>query len=243
MYFKEGLIVHSCNNLKTLSTCTNIFIRYNLLLTNLCFGVLQITDISEQDQLSPSKTDIVDQQPLLESKSNQKVKSEVSCDLVGSSNNSLLLASDQSVAWIEEEFLTEDLSDLDSLKEQGTISVEVTPYGLYPRKDSIISYQQDSCSCQLETSSSKNCNPVQQDCFVQDNSCDIGTSQTVDCVPVVEDLIVQEDNTVSRSETEPTFPVGPLQSFDYYHYLIAEDLNIIDIMEKVGMYFNTMYMY
>lgn len=193
-----------------------------------------------------SQPDIKERQPAVEfqnKSSNQEVKSELSSCQVSSSphkdteSNSGLLASDQSVAWIGEEFLSEDLSDLDSLKEHRTISVEVTPFGIYPRKDSVISYQQGSCACDWETSQPRDSTPVKQDLIVQENSsCDLEISQTKDFTHTAKDLIVQEDSSVCNSEKSPeiTFPVGPLQSFDYYHFLIAEDLNIIDIMEKVG---------
>lgn len=41
-------------------------------------------------------------------------------------------------------------------------------------------------------------------------------------------------DTEAKDHNTNLFPVGPLQSFDYYHLLIAEDLKIIEVMEKVG---------
>ena len=40
-------------------------------------------------------------------------------------------------------------------------------------------------------------------------------------------------DTEAKDHNTNLFPVGPLQSFDYYHLLIAEDLKIIEVMEKV----------
>lgn len=91
-----------------------------------------------------------------------------------------------SVAWIEDEqFLLEDLTDIDPFPEQGVLSIvdTVSPQ-IFPRKESVAVCAQSNCYCESETDTS-------------------------------------------------LFPVGPLQSFDYYHLLIAEDLKIIEVMEKV----------
>ncbi|XP_063402546.1 alpha-taxilin-like isoform X3 [Mytilus trossulus] len=158
-------------------------------------------------------------QPVNESFSKQEVKSELSSyfehqvqiataceqipDLVSIDTDQApdtFSASNQSVAWLGEEVLSEDLSDLDCFVEPVTLSgVEVKSVLKYPRKDSVTVYQQDS--------------------FDSDSKCK------------EESLIDVED--LKEVEQKQSFPVGELQSFDYYHQLIAEDLRIIEVMEKV----------
>ena len=64
----------------------------------------------------------------------------------------------------------------------------------------------------------------QQDSFVCDSDSKCEEESLID----VEDL--------KEVEQKQSFPVGELQSFDYYHQLIAEDLRIIEVMEKVGRF-------
>ncbi|VDI37667.1 Hypothetical predicted protein [Mytilus galloprovincialis] len=160
-------------------------------------------------------------QPVNESFSKQEVKSELSsgfehqvqiatpCEQIPDlatvdtdQSPDTFSASNQSVAWLGEEALSEDLSDLDCFVEPVTLSgVEVKSVLKYPRKDSVTVYQQDSFVCD------------------SDSKCE------------EESLIDVED--LKEVEQKQSFPVGELQSFDYYHQLIAEDLRIIEVMEKV----------
>ncbi|XP_052089960.1 alpha-taxilin-like isoform X3 [Mytilus californianus] len=177
----------------------------------------------EREQIKPvTESEVVQvTQPVNESFSKQEIKSELSsgfqhqvqiatpCEQISDLATvdtdqapQTFSASDQSVAWLEQEVLSEDLSDLDCFVEPVTLSVvEVKSVLKYPRKDSVTVYQQDSCDCDI------------------DSKCE--ERSLVD----VEDL--------NELEHKQSFPVGPLQSFDYYHQLIAEDLRIIEVMEKV----------
>ena len=72
-----------------------------------------------------------------------------------------------------------------------------------------------------------------------DSLCEQEVFSIVDTVfpekfPIKDSVAVFCQDTEAEDHNTNLFPVGPLQSFDYYHLLIAEDLKIIEVMEKVG---------